>query len=104
MTAGEEFASGISYEEQANITADELFISSSYRGITTEDYWGDGPLKAVINANKVVIRDDTTDKLESDSAGIASESGKLTINGKVDINSKGKYQARGILLNEKVRL
>ncbi len=101
VTAGEEFASGISYEEQANITADELFINSSYRGITTEDYWGDGPLKAVINANKVVIRDDTTDKLESDSAGIASESGKLTINGKVDINSKGKYQARGIFAERK---
>ena len=101
VTAGEEFASGISYEEQANITADELFINSSYRGITTEDYWGDGPLKAVINANKVVIRDDTTDKLESDSAGIASESGKLTINGKVDINSKGKYQARGIFAKRK---
>ena len=104
VTAGEEFASGISYEEQANITADELFISSSYRGITTEDYWGDGPLKAVINANKVVIRDDTTDKLESDSAGIASESGKLTINGKVDINSKGKYQARGIFAERKGKI
>ena len=104
VTAGEEFASGISYEEQANITADELFISSSYRGITTEDYWGDGPLNAVINANKVVIRDDTTDKFESDSAGIASERGKVTINGKVDINSKGKYQARGIFAEQKGKI